>query len=391
VNSRGEPLRMLGTVQDITDEKRAEREHRIAETLQRSLLPDRLPEIPGVAFAARYVPATADAEVGGDWYDVVQLPNGHVGVAIGDVAGHGLRAASTMGQLRMALRAYAIEADSPVEVVRRIHQLMQRLHLMEMATLIYLVFDPETGTVTFTNAGHPPPLVIDPDGASSFLQDGLAPPLGTPPHPGYYVERAAQLPFGSTLLLFTDGLVERRGDSLRDGLERLTEAAALPAADLDALCDRLLASMRGEEVSDDIALLALRSVPFTGSSLTLRLAAEPRVLAPLRHTIRRWLRDLDATPQETYDILVASGEACANAIQHAYGAREGFVDVTLAAVDEWAEVTVRDSGSWRPKSPALGGRGLHLMQGLMDSVETRTGPDGTMVRLRRRLRSRGAG
>jgi serine phosphatase RsbU (regulator of sigma subunit) len=96
---------MVGTVQDVTEGRKAEREHRIAETLQRSLLPDRLPELPGMALAARYVPAGADMAVGGDWYDVVELPSGHVGLAIGDVAGHGLRAASTMGQLRMALRA----------------------------------------------------------------------------------------------------------------------------------------------------------------------------------------------------------------------------------------------------------------------------------------------
>ena len=119
VGSDGRPLRMVGTVQDITEGKQAEREHRIAETLQRSLLPDRLPEIPGVLLAARYLPATSDLEVGGDWYDVVQLPNGSLALAIGDVAGHGLRAASTMGQLRMALRAYALEEGSPSQVVGR--------------------------------------------------------------------------------------------------------------------------------------------------------------------------------------------------------------------------------------------------------------------------------
>jgi integral membrane sensor domain MASE1 len=112
VGPNREPLRMFGTVQDVTEGRKAEREHRIAETLQRSLLPDRLPELPGVLLAARYVPASADMEVGGDWYDVVQLPNGQVGLASGDVAGHGLRAASTMGQLRMALRAYALEEPS---------------------------------------------------------------------------------------------------------------------------------------------------------------------------------------------------------------------------------------------------------------------------------------
>src|SRR5439155_22011454 len=224
-SSEGKPLRMVGTVQDVTDDKQAAREHRIAETLQRSLLPELLPEIPGVVLAARYVPATREAEVGGDWYDVVPLPDGRLGVAIGDVAGHGLRAASTMGQLRMALRAYAIESESPGEVLARMQQLVRALGLPDMATVVYLVFDPDSGLVVFSNAGHPPPLVITQDGVASFLEEGLAPPLGTMPH-AEHAEATSRLVPGSTLLLFTDGLVERRGSSLREGLERLRQTAA---------------------------------------------------------------------------------------------------------------------------------------------------------------------
>src|SRR5436190_453138 len=167
-----------------------------------------------------------------------------------------------MAQLRMALRAYAVEEDAPVDVVRRLHQLVQRLPLDEMATLIYLVFDPDSGTITFANAGHPPPLVIGADGTTSYLEEGLAPPLGTPAHPDHYVERTAALPPGATLLLFTDGLVEKRGDSLRHGLARLREEAAAAGPDPDTLCNHLLDSLLGKEVSDDIAILALRPVPF---------------------------------------------------------------------------------------------------------------------------------
>ena len=228
VDESGRPFRMVGTVQDITETKQAEREHRIAETLQRSLLPDRLPEIPGVTLAARYVPATADTEVGGDWYDVVPLPDGHLGLAIGDVAGHGLRAASTMGQLRMALRAYAVEEESPAQVVSRAHQLVERMGLPDIATLVYLVFDPDSGAVRYTSAGHPPPLIVGMEGEASYLEGGLAPPLGAVAHPDFG-EATAQLPGGSTLFLFTDGLVERRGVSLRDGLDHLKRTAALQA------------------------------------------------------------------------------------------------------------------------------------------------------------------
>ena len=178
VGPNREPLRMVGTVQDVTEARRAEREHRIAETLQRGLLPDRLPEVPGMGLAARYVPASADMAVGGDRYDVVELPSGHIGLAIGDVAGHGPRAASTMGQLRMALRAYALEEPSPAEVVSRLDRLVSRLLVSEIVTLIYLVLDLDSGMVKFANAGHPPPLVVGLGGQASFLEEGLDPRWG---------------------------------------------------------------------------------------------------------------------------------------------------------------------------------------------------------------------
>jgi anti-sigma regulatory factor (Ser/Thr protein kinase) len=380
---------MVGTVQDITEGKQAEREHRIAETLQRSLLPDRLPEIPGVLLAARYLPATSDLEVGGDWYDVVQLPNGSVALAIGDVAGHGLRAASTMGQLRMALRAYALEEGSPSQVVGRVRRLVRAL-VPDIATLIYLVFDPESGTLRFANAGHPPPLLVEGNGQTSYLEGGLGPPLGATAHPRPDIDVAAHLDAGSTLLLYTDGLVERRGASILDGLTRLKTLAADPGEDLEALCDHLLDSMVTDEVSDDIALLALRQVPLAAGPLFLRLPAEPHVLAPLRQTVRRWLREIDADPKIVDDVLVACGEAFANAIQHAYGAKDGLFEVSLVLSDGAVEVTIRDLGSWRPSSGSgraarRGGLGQRLMRELMDSVDVESGPEGTVVRMRRSL------
>jgi PAS domain S-box-containing protein len=384
-SSEGRPLRMVGTVQDITEDKQAEREHRIAETLQRSLLPETLPEIPGVVLAARYVPATDEAQVGGDWYDVVLLPDGRLGVAIGDVSGHGLRAASTMGQLRMALRAYAIESESPGEVVARMQQLVRALALPDMATLVYLVFDPDSGLVVFANAGHPPPLVIDQTGEAWFLEEGLSPPLGALPH-AQHVEATVRLAPGSTLLLFTDGLIERRGVSLNEGLDRLRDASSA-GPDLEALCDELLASLVEEDVGDDIALLALHPVPLAGRSLHLRVPAEPRALAPLRHTLRRWLREIHAGRQESYEILVACGEACANAIQHPFAARQDVLEIDLSLRDDEVELVVRDSGSWRSASPPDGGHGLPLIRQLMDAVEIETGTDGTAVRMRRRIRT----
>ena len=387
VGPNGQPLRMIGTVQDVTESKMAEREHRIAETLQRSLLPDRLPEIPGVLLAARYVPATTDLEVGGDWYDVVQLPDGRVGLAIGDVAGHGLRAASTMGQLRMALRVCALEERSPTRVVTRLRHLVRGQLGSDFATLVYLVFDPDSGTVRFANAGHPPPLVVEGKEGASYLEGGLGPPLGAVGFPDRYLDVTYHLAAGSTLFLFTDGLVERRGATIRDGLDRLKALAAASNEDLEAMCDHVLLSMVESDVSDDVALLALRPVRLASEPLLLRLPAEPYVLASLRQTLRRWLREIEASPQVANDILIACGEACANVIQHAYGAKEGLLEVDLVLLDGTVEVTVRDHGTWRPISGRDGGHGERLMQGLMDSVNVNSGSGGTIVQMKRRLQT----
>jgi PAS domain S-box-containing protein len=380
----GEPLRMMGTVQDITEEKRAEREHNIAATLQRSLLPEELPKIPGVTLAVRYVPATTGLEVGGDWYDVLPLSDGRVGLAIGDVAGHGLRAAATMGQLRMALRAYALEGSEPGQVVRRVRELVRRLIPSEMATLLYLVLDPDATSITFANAGHLPPLLVA-NGEAYYLEGGLAPPLGAAPHPGDAAEVNVQLEPDSTLVLFTDGLVERRGVSLRDGLDQLMEEARVAGPGLESMCDHLLASLLGDEVIDDVAMLALRPIRFAGDRFHLRLPAEPSVLASLRHALRRWLREAGAGKQESYEILVACGEACANAIQHPHGITAGSLEILAAASEGEVDIQVRDSGTWRDVPPTDGGHGLKLMRDLMDSVEVSQEQGGTTVRMRRRL------
>jgi len=289
----------------------------------------------------------------------------------------------------MALRAYALEEGSPSGVVGRVRHLV-RLLVPDIVTLIYLIFDPDSGTLRFANAGHPPPLLVGPKGETSYLEGGLGPPLGATTHLGQDIEVAAHVDAGSTLLLFTDGLVERRGTSIREGLTRLKTLAADPGEDLEALCDHLLSSMVTSEVADDIALLALRQVPLAAEPLLLRLPAEPQVLAPLRQTVRRWLREVDADPTVADEVLIACGEACANAIQHAYGAKDGLFEVNLILSDGTVEITIRDLGSWRPsagsgRAARRGGLGQRLMRALMDSVDVDTGPEGTVVRMRRSL------
>jgi anti-sigma regulatory factor (Ser/Thr protein kinase) len=344
-----------------------------------------------VVLAARYVPATADMEVGGDWYDVIRLRDGLIGLAIGDVAGHGLQAAATMGQLRMALRAYAVQDPSPVSVMGGVHRLVSHLPMPEMVTLMYLVFDPGTRTLRFTNAGHPPPLVFG-GGESRYLEGGLSPPLGVTPEADF-TEVSHELPSGATVLLYTDGLIERRAESIQKGLDRLLrEAAGHETTDVDELCDHILSSLiEQDHVADDVALVVMRPLTFVGGPLHLALPAEPRMLVDARRALRQWLRDSAVTAEDEHDILLACGEACANVVRHAYATAPGEMVLEARSVAGVLEVTVRDQGEWRAPADRGGGWGLKLIDGLMDSVDLERTADGTELRMRRRLGAEGGG
>jgi serine phosphatase RsbU (regulator of sigma subunit) len=234
------------------------RQRSVSETLQHSLLPERLPEIPGLATAARYVPGGPDVDVGGDWYDVMQLPGGGIGLAMGDVVGRGERAASLMGQLRNAVRAYAFEGKSPHQVIGCVNGLLLDAGSDHMATMIYGVLDAESGELRMVNAGHPPPLLIELDGRSRFLEGQNGPPVGALPTVGY-TETCTVLAPGATLLLYTDGLVEDRATPLEQGLARLRAAVHGGPPDVDGLCShvarRILAAYPS---NDDVAMLAVQ-------------------------------------------------------------------------------------------------------------------------------------
>src|SRR5205085_2136648 len=247
-----------------------EREQAVAETLQRSLLPEQLPEVPGTTMASRYVPGAADVEVGGDWYDVIPLASGRVGLAMGDVVSRGVRAASVMGQLRNALRAYALDGRGPVDVLERLHALLRSLERREMATLVYMVVDPTSLSYTLASAGHPPPLVITPDGRVSLIEEGRGPPLGAVSDPGYHDAAGVVCP-GGRIVLYTDGLVERRDMWIDQGIAKLVEAAS-GADDFDpeALVERLLSTLVPPDGGeDDVALLAVGLTPVAHDRLML--------------------------------------------------------------------------------------------------------------------------
>ncbi|SNQ49306.1 Serine phosphatase RsbU, regulator of sigma subunit [Frankia canadensis] len=235
-----------------------EQERRTAVTLQRSLLPQRLPELPGLDFAWRYLPGSAGALVGGDWYDVLPLDDGRVALVIGDVMGHGIHAAATMGQLRAAVRVHALARASPAETLTQLDAATTRLEQGRIATAALAVLDPASGRLVVASAGHLPPLLVPPDGPARYLPVDPGPPLGT----GLpdYAETEHHVDPDSTLLLFTDGLVEDRHRPVDVGMELLRSAAVGSGHENpDDLCDQALQALgRSIEHDDDTALLAVR-------------------------------------------------------------------------------------------------------------------------------------
>jgi anti-sigma regulatory factor (Ser/Thr protein kinase) len=366
-----------------------EREHHIAETLQRSLLPKSLPELPGLAVAARYLPAAAEAEVGGDWYDVIPIAGGGVGLVMGDVAGKGLAAASMVGHLRSALRAYALEGHPPARVVDQLNRLVwTELGESQMATLLYVVLDPADGSVRWVNAGHLPPLMVDAGGPPRFLEGGRSVPLGVMPFPSFE-EMSVRLESGGTMVLYTDGLVERPGRNIDDGLSMLAEALRGPPGGPDELCDHLLHTLVPEGAApDDVALLALSNVPMA-DRFSAEFPTQPEALASMRGLLRRWLRHAAGTDQEIAEITTACGEAATNAIEHAGSAGGAPFEVMGRLQGREVDITVRDYGAWRAPREGDQGRGLSLMEALMDSVEVTPTHEGTAVRLRRTLNGEG--
>ncbi|MEU9370094.1 SpoIIE family protein phosphatase [Streptomyces avermitilis] len=243
----------------IDNAQRFEHSHDIAETLQRALLTD-LPTTPGLHLAARYLPATHGLNIGGDWYDAFRQPDGSLITVIGDVTGHGLHAAVMMSQLRTALRAYAVDGGSPGQLLTRLHLFLHHLQPDLYATAVIARFRPDEPTVTWAAAGHPPPVLRLPDGRVRTLDAKPGAMLGIPL--GQDIgDHTVRMPAGSTLALYTDGLVERRAHGIDPGIGRL--AAALSAlrgpdldADLDASADRILEPMLCDsERDDDICLL----------------------------------------------------------------------------------------------------------------------------------------
>ena len=290
-----------------------------------------------------------------------------------------------MGQLRNAVRAYALERSSPAEIVRRLNNFVASFPDGEFSTMFVGRLDLDAQVLEYTSAGHPPALLRRPDGETVWLEDGQAFPIGVMPDadcPSATVE----LEPGTTLLLYTDGLVERRERSLAEGLAVLAEVVRNGVEDPDELVEQIIASMveDGAEHTDDIAMVSFRFLPMPG--FRLRLDRRPEFAGTLRNRLQAWLADAGATPEEIFDVTVACSEAFANAIEHPMNAAGTVVDVEGTVSGAELTITVRDYGSWREhRLREEGGLGLPLMRSLMSSVEVKRRPEGTAVVLRRRL------
>ncbi len=229
-----------------------------ALALQRSLTNSALPAVTGLELTGRYLPASAH-DVGGDWFDVIELPDGRTGLVIGDVMGHGIHAAAVMGQLRTAVRTLARHGIPPTEMLRSLDAVVADLGEDTMATCLYAVHSPATGTWTIARAGHLPPAVVSPDGTVSFLQGPPGTPLGTGAH-DFGTEELPLVP-GGLLVLYTDGLIEARDRDLDEGMRQLRLALGRADGPLDALCDGVLDRLLEDPAQDDVALVLARTTP----------------------------------------------------------------------------------------------------------------------------------
>ena len=365
-------------------------EQEVSSVLQRSLLPQETTQTPGFAVAARYQPGAEHLEVGGDWYEVIALAPHLLAIAIGDVVGRGLQAAAAMGQLRSALRALALQGLGPAAVLDGLEAFAERTPNASMSTVIYGELDAETGEFRFCAAGHPPPL-LEIGGKVQILEGGRSPLLAAGAR-GARAQASAQLPVGATLALYTDGLVERRGELIDRGIQRLSRALAATAPlDLESrLDDIVLRMLDGTEQDDDVALLCVCRSALDADRFSAILESDPAELSGLRTALGGWLRERPFDESEIEPIILATNEAVANAIEHGHRGQHR-VGVEAWTSHESLTVEVRDRGSWRdePSEPDRG-HGLLLIRACMDTITVERSSEGTTVRMQRAMRPIGA-
>jgi PAS domain-containing protein/anti-sigma regulatory factor (Ser/Thr protein kinase) len=371
-----------------------ELERSIARALQLGLLALDVRSTQAIV-RARYQSSDATMEIGGDWYDAVELDDGRIAVAVGDVVGRGLSAATTMGQLRAALGVTAMQADDAADAITILDQYAKHVPGASCTTVAFAVIDPASATVSHASAGHPPPLLVTPDGTVKYLEGGRSWPLGIDTPRRRPPAATEALPPGALLLLFTDGLVERRGESLDVGLERLRSIVAehwnLPLRRLKQAIFRGMVDKAELVATDDIALVAVRTVGASPSLFVDIVHSIPSEAKTTRHRLRAWLEGIGMAPEPRDALLLAVGEAVANAIDHGSQRDESLtVKIEVARRAGHMVASVSDSGRWLPGIGGFfagRGRGHLLMQGLTDDVGIETDQQGTIVTLEMSLPS----
>ena len=348
-----------------------------ALALQRAILgPAQLP----AGFSARYEPATRPLEVGGDWHDIIGLPDGRIAIVVGDCVGHDLGAATVMGQLRSACRALLLQDASAGAALTAMDRFASSVPGGECATVFCAILEPASGQLTYSTAGHPPAIVAHPDGGVVLLEGARSFPLAAAPS-AERQEAGYALPPRSTLLLYTDGLVERRGRSLTDGIAEAAAAVVSGGEDsLEDLATRLMACLAPPGgYGDDVAIVLYRQP----AALELAFPADTAQLRPVRAQLRRWLENCGLSTPLAQDALLAAGEAVANAIEHGHRDHPGQEIRLLAAVTaNRLRLTVADSGRWQPPASEQApyrGKGIALMRAMMDNVSIEPGAAGTTV------------
>jgi anti-anti-sigma factor len=364
------PTGLQAIGRDVTERRRAEaerelrlrREHEIVEALQHSLLPRQLPALPRLAAAARYLPASADLQTGGDWYEILPLSGTLVALSVGDVVGKGPTAAAVMGQLRSALSGYLLDGHSPAAALERLDAFAKRTPGAIGSTCACLTFDWNSATLRWAAAGHPPPLVVE-AGQPRFLPAG-GPMLGAHHRPPYRDGTLTLTP-GASVVLYTDGLVERRGAPIDTGLARLRKVVGeAHGLGPDALSRAILDELLTDGHEDDVALVVVRYIP---EPLRRRVPAVPDEIPALRRQVRAWARTAGLPPDLLDDLQLAIGEAAANAVEHAYPDGPGEFDYAVSRTgDGGIDVEVRDQGRWRTEPADNGhrGRGLRIIRAL---------------------------
>jgi PAS domain S-box-containing protein len=349
-------------------------------TLQRSMLaPTELP----AGFAVRYEPAVSPLEIGGDWYDVLPVGDDRIGIIVGDCVGRGLSAAAVMGQLRSSARALLLTGASPATLLEQLDSVAAFIPDAFCTTVFVAILDVRTQTLSYSSAGHVPAVLAAPESQPQLLTDARSVPLAVnrdDPRP----QAAAALAAGSTLLLYTDGLVERRAEPIDAGIARVAELMAqtmeLP---VDAVADAMLDKLAPQVGYDDDVAIVLYRHP--GAALHIENDAIAARLIDVRHRLAEWLRSASVPDSLAADIVLVVNEACSNSVEHAYRGREpGTMRIEAALDDRHIAVQVADSGSWKtPRAdPGTRGRGLLLMRALSDLVELDGTAEGTTVGMR---------